>query len=91
MTTRSRFEQRVADLRDTFDQAFAKPPAVLADETEDVLMVRIGGDPYVLRSREMSGLASGKTRRSLAGVRENCRGRSWVISQTGNHILPGGK
>ncbi len=60
MTTRSRFEQRVVDLRDSFDQAFANPPAILTEETEDVLLVRIGGDPYVLCSRDMSGLATGK-------------------------------
>jgi chemotaxis signal transduction protein len=58
--TSSGFEQRVRHLRDSFDEAFASPPAVLAEETEDMLLVRIGGDPYILRSREMSGLATGK-------------------------------
>jgi chemotaxis signal transduction protein len=60
VTTGSRFQQRVVDLRHDFDQAFALPPAVLAQETEDVLLVRIGGDPYAMHSRDLSGLATGK-------------------------------
>jgi chemotaxis signal transduction protein len=79
VTTGSRFEQRVVDLRIAFDEAFARPSVVRADDTEDILLVRVGGDPYALRSGEMSGLATGKkiapvpSRRSelmgLAGIR----------------------
>jgi purine-binding chemotaxis protein CheW len=56
----SPFAQSVLDLRRAFDEAFASPPAVAAEQVEDMLLVRIAGDPYALRSRELSGLATGR-------------------------------
>lgn len=69
MTTGSRLAQRVLDLRGAFDQAFASPPSVVAEETEDLLLIRIGGDPYALRSREMTGLSTGKKIAPLPSAR----------------------
>ncbi len=53
-------ERRVAELRSAFDRTFAEPSAVVATSTEDLLAVRIAGDPYALRVSELSGLVSGK-------------------------------
>jgi chemotaxis signal transduction protein len=60
VTKGSRLAQRVLDLQVAFDQAFASRPSARSEETEDLLLVRIGGDPYALRSREMTGLSTGK-------------------------------
>jgi chemotaxis signal transduction protein len=53
-------DQKVAELRLAFDRAFASPAARATDDTDDMLAVRIAGDPYALRVSEMSGLATGK-------------------------------
>ena len=52
---------RAAELRRAFDQTFAAPPGVAAEPLEDFLGVRVAGDLYALRVRELSALAkSGK-------------------------------
>jgi purine-binding chemotaxis protein CheW len=56
----SPFEQTVLGLRHAFDAAFASPPPVAAEDVIDMLLVRIAGDPYALRSRELSGLVAGR-------------------------------
>ncbi len=60
MTTMLALDQRVAELRRTFDRAFASPATRTTDDTEDMLAIRVAGDPYALRVSEMSGLATGK-------------------------------
>jgi len=46
-------------LRRSFDDAFARPPDERAVDAEELLMIRIAGDPYAVRAREMSGLTPG--------------------------------
>jgi chemotaxis signal transduction protein len=69
VTLGSPLAQRVLDLQVAFDQAFASPPSIVAEETDDLLLVRIGGDPYALRSREMTGLSTGKKIAPLPSAR----------------------
>jgi chemotaxis signal transduction protein len=49
---------RAADLRRAFDQAFAEPPRDAPRETEDLLAIRVAGDPYALKIRELTGLGA---------------------------------
>ena len=49
-----------AELHRAFDQAFANTPKVSEDRTENLLLVRVGGDRYALRLSEMAGLARGR-------------------------------
>ncbi len=50
--------QRVQDLRAAFDSSFAAAREIARPDTEDFLSVRIAGDPYALRVRELAGLVS---------------------------------
>jgi purine-binding chemotaxis protein CheW len=60
MTTKVRFQGGVVELRRAFDEAFVRPPAPVVGGTEEILLVRVGGDPYALRSRSMTGLVADK-------------------------------
>ncbi len=59
-TPATRLQSRAADLRRAFDREFAEVPRTSIAGSEDLLAVRIGGDPYALRVSELSGLASGR-------------------------------
>jgi chemotaxis signal transduction protein len=52
---------RAADFRHAFDKAFADP-RVSGDQAawEDFLTIRIGGDGYAIRLREVAGLVKGR-------------------------------
>ncbi len=57
---------RVADvkgkadgLRQAFDLSFASPPSAL-EEVEDILTIRVAGDPYAIRLSEIAGLIVGR-------------------------------
>jgi chemotaxis signal transduction protein len=48
-----------ADLREAFDLSFASPPPV-RDGVEDILTIRVAGEPYAVRLCEISGLVTGR-------------------------------
>ena len=56
----SRVAHLVADLRRSFDQAFASPPRRAQDEVEPLLAIRVAGSPCALKVREIAGLATGR-------------------------------
>ena len=56
MTVPSGLEQRLADVRKAFDEVFATAPITTVPTFEDLLAIRIAGDPYALRVREITGL-----------------------------------
>jgi chemotaxis signal transduction protein len=58
VTFPSSSEQKLADMRRAFDQAFAMAPTAAIDEFEDLLAVRVGGDALAIRVRAISGLAA---------------------------------
>ncbi len=60
MTAPSGLEQRLLDLRRAFDQAFAVAPNTTVETFEDLLAVRVAGDPYALRVREITGLVASR-------------------------------
>ncbi len=47
---------RAAELRREFDRTFLAPPREEGEEREDLLAVRLAGDPYAFRVREIAGL-----------------------------------
>lgn len=47
---------RAAELREVFDRSFAQAPSTEAPVLENLLAIRIGADPYVLRMTEVAGL-----------------------------------
>jgi purine-binding chemotaxis protein CheW len=59
---------RIAELRDAFDSAFARTPLLAADDHEDLLAIRVGGNSYAVRLSEVSGLYADKLITALPGV-----------------------
>lgn len=58
--TESPLSDRVADLRRTFDHAFASPRRQAREEVDQLLTIRLGGQPCALKVREIAGLATGR-------------------------------
>lgn len=53
-------EGAAAALRRAFDLSFASPPAEASEEVEDLLAIRVAGDPYAIRLREIAGVVAGR-------------------------------
>jgi chemotaxis signal transduction protein len=68
----------VGDLRKAFDQSFAEAPDPGATQTEDFLAIRVAGDPYALRLKELSGLTSARAIVPLPSRRADLLGVSGV-------------
>jgi chemotaxis signal transduction protein len=74
-------ENSADELRRAFDLSFAAAPPQASEEVEDVLTVRVAGDPYVIRLAEITALVAARrvvpipaaTRHllGLAGIRGN--------------------
>lgn len=47
---------RLSELKQRFDTAFADPPPSAAEELEDLLVIALGSERYLLRLREIEGL-----------------------------------
>lgn len=50
---------KAAQLRQAFDHTFALPPSLASSEVEDLLTIRVAGDPYALRLLDVSGIVTG--------------------------------
>ncbi len=59
---------RVAQLRDAFDSAFASAPVRAADSTEDLLAIEVGGIPCALRLAEVAGIHARRPVTALPGA-----------------------
>src|SRR5438034_11472076 len=54
-------ESRAMELRRAFDETFTRPVTQTVVETEAMLAIQVGADPFALRVLELAGLArSGK-------------------------------
>jgi chemotaxis signal transduction protein len=51
-------ELRLRELRQNFDQGFAAPALGADAPREDLLAIRVGSDPYVLRSSDIGAIAA---------------------------------
>jgi chemotaxis signal transduction protein len=51
-------ESMVLELRRAFDLSFASPPLQVSQEVEDLLMIRVAGDPYAIRLRDIAGIVA---------------------------------
>ncbi len=61
MTVSPPVAEKLAELRDAFDRTFAVARSShLVDQTEDLLFVRVAGDPYALKVRQISGIVSSR-------------------------------
>jgi chemotaxis signal transduction protein len=79
MTAPLDLEERLLGFRHAFDHAFAVAPVTTRGTFEDLLAIRVAGDPYALRVRDITGLVVSRkivplpSRRSellgIAGIR----------------------
>lgn len=80
MTKLSATASKAGELRNAFDRARAIPSATrAADQGEELLSIRVSGDPYAIRVSEITGLANDKKvvafpspipeSRGIAGIR----------------------
>jgi len=53
-------ENKAAELRRAFDLSFAVPPPLSSQEVEDLLAIRVAGDPYAIRLRDIAGIVAGR-------------------------------
>jgi chemotaxis signal transduction protein len=60
MNDRPVIEGKAAELRQAFDRSFASPPSDAAAEVDDLLTIRVAGDPYAIRLRDIAGVVSGR-------------------------------
>lgn len=51
---------RAAKMRRAFDASFALPPPQRSQDSEDLLAIRVAGDPYAFRLREITGMVAGR-------------------------------
>lgn len=58
---------RADELRTAFDGTFARPLAATSDDSEELLAIRISGEPYALRRAELAGLHADKVITWLPG------------------------
>jgi chemotaxis signal transduction protein len=49
---------KTAALRQAFDQSFAVPPPQGSQELEDLLKIRVAGDPYAIRLRDIAEIVA---------------------------------
>jgi chemotaxis signal transduction protein len=60
VTTAFDLEERFRSYRRAFDEAFAVAPAETTETYEDLLSIRVRGDAYALRLREVTGLVTSR-------------------------------
>ena len=53
-------ESKAAELRQAFDLSFALPPPQASQEFEDLLAIRVAGDPYAIRLSDIVGIVAGR-------------------------------
>ena len=53
-------QSKAAELRQAFDLSFALPPPQASQEVEDLLMLRVAGNPYAIRLRDIAGMVAGR-------------------------------
>jgi chemotaxis signal transduction protein len=51
-------EGKAAELRRAFDLAFAEPHHTGSEQLEDLLSIRVGGDPYAIRLMDLAAIVS---------------------------------
>jgi chemotaxis signal transduction protein len=78
VTAEGTFDQRAADLRAEFDDAFAQPIDRAVAATVDLLALRVAGDRYALRMADLGGLLAGTKVVPLASGRPELVGVAGV-------------
>lgn len=73
--------ERAAELRRAFDRSFAEAPCSNPELAEDMLAIRVSGDPYAVRLSETAGLLADK---KVIALPSPVRGILGMIGLRGN-------
>jgi len=65
-------------LRKAFDRTFALPPALASTEFEDLLAIRVAGDPYAIRLVDIAEIITGRKVVSVPAVTPNLLGLAGI-------------
>jgi purine-binding chemotaxis protein CheW len=71
-------DQNVAELKRRFDQSFALPPGKLAEAVEDFIKIRVAGDPYAIRLREITEMVAKRAIVSLPAAAPHLLGLAGI-------------
>src|ERR1039458_7695948 len=71
-------ESKAAALRQAFDQSFALPPPPASQEVEDLLAIRVAGNPYAIRLRDIAGIVAGRKVVPVPAVRLDLLGLAGI-------------
>ena len=74
MSERPALGSKVAELRNSFDLSFALPPPPASQEVEELLTLRVAGDPYAIRLRDIAGMVAGRKVVSLPAAASDLLG-----------------
>jgi purine-binding chemotaxis protein CheW len=67
-----------AQLRQAFDSTFALPPSLTSPELEELLTIRVAGDPYAIRLFDIVEIVSGRRVVSVPAVTPDLLGLSGI-------------
>lgn len=69
---------QAAQLRQVFDRTFALPPSLASPEVEDLLTIRVAGDPYAIRLLDIAGIVTGRRVVSVPAVTPDLLGLAGI-------------
>lgn len=69
---------KAAQLRQAFDRTFALPPSLASPEVEDLLTIRVAGDPYAIRLLDIAGIVTGRRVVSVPAVTPDLLGLAGI-------------
>jgi chemotaxis signal transduction protein len=67
-----------AQLRQAFDSTFALPPSSASPQVEDLLTIRVAGDPYAIRLFDIAEIVSGRRVVSVPAVTPDLLGLAGI-------------
>jgi len=69
---------KAAQLRQVFDRTFALPPSLASPEFEDLLTIRVAGDPYAIRLLDIAEIVTGHRVVSVPAVTPDLLGLAGI-------------
>ena len=69
---------KAAQLRQAFDRTFALPPSGVSPEAEDLLTIRVAGDPYAIRLLDIAEIVTERRVVSVPAVTPDLRGLAGI-------------
>ena len=69
---------KAAQLRQAFDRSFALPPSPAPPENQDLLMIRVAGDPYAIRLCDIAEIVTDRSVVSLPSVTPDLLGLAGI-------------